>query len=141
MVTMSPKRRRASIETSTHALALFLLAAGLSKSQAQGRVDIVQVYENFLASRVAASGCDAVDKATELKFLSNLRMVTMRATMALKERNPNLSDADLASRVIAAQNKTAETVKAEIAQKGCSSDRIKQLLELYKLHSVMSLGG
>jgi hypothetical protein len=107
----------------------------------QGRIDIIQIYENFLASRVAALGCDAVDKATEPKFLSNQYVVTIRATQALKERNGNLSDAELAAKVVAAQNATQAAVKTEIAQNGCSSERIKGLLKLYKLHSEMSLGG
>jgi hypothetical protein len=85
-------------------------------SFAQGRVDIIQIYENFLASRVAALDCVAVDNATEPKFLSNQRAVTIRAMQALKERN-------------------------RIAQNGCSSERIKALLKLYKLRSEMALGG
>ena len=80
-------------------------------------------------------------KATELKFLSNLTTVTIRAAQALKERNPNLSEADLKNKVIAAQNKLAETVKAEIAQNGCASNRVQQLLKRYKIHSEMSLAG
>jgi hypothetical protein len=64
----------------------------------------VQIYENFLASRVAALGCHAVDKATEPKFISNQQTVTIRAMQALKERNKNLSAPDLTAKVIAAQN-------------------------------------
>ncbi|WP_438278563.1 hypothetical protein [Nitrobacter sp.] len=114
---------------------------GLSASFGQGRVDIVQIYSNFLASRVAALGCNAVDKATEPKFLSNLHAVTIRAIQALKERNQNLSDADLSAKMIAAQKATQAAVKGEIAQNGCSSKRITALLKLYKMHSEMSLGG
>lgn len=128
-------------------VALFL-ATLLTPSEAQqpqarpqGHVDIVQIYSNFLASRVAAVGCDSVDKATEPKFLSNLQTVTIRATMAMKERNQNLSDQDLTAKVIASQNFTEAAVKTEIAQNGCSSERIKGLLKLYKMHSDMSLGG
>jgi hypothetical protein len=107
----------------------------------QGRVDIIRIYENFLASRVAALGCDAVDKAEEPKFLSNQRVVTIRAMQALKERNSNLDDTELAAKVVTAQNATQAAVKNEIAQNGCSSERIKALLKLYKVHSEMALGG
>jgi hypothetical protein len=108
--------------------------------QPQARVDIVQMSANFLASRVAALACDAVDKATEPKFISNQQNVTIRAMQVLKERNKNLSDPDLTAKVTAAQNATETAVKAEIAQNGCSSERIKALLKLYKIHSEMSLG-
>ena len=125
-------------------LVVLIFTALLAQSKAQqpqARVDIVQIYENFLASRVAALGCDAVDKATEPKFISNQQTVTIRAMQALKERNKNLSDPDLTAKVIAAQNATQAAVKGEIAQNGCSSERIKALLKLYKIHSEMSLGG
>jgi hypothetical protein len=87
-------------------LVLLFLAALLTHSEAQqpqppGRVDIVQIYSSFMASRAAALGCDAVDKATEPKFLSNLQTVTIRATQALKERNQYLSETDLAAKIIA----------------------------------------
>jgi hypothetical protein len=98
-----------------------MLAALLTHSEAQqppARVDIVQIYANFLASRVAALGCNAVDKATEPKFLSNLQTVTIRAAQALKERNENLSEPDLTAKVIAAQHLTEAAVKTEIAQTG-----------------------
>jgi hypothetical protein len=107
----------------------------------QGRVEIVQIYENFLASRVAALDCGGIDQASEQKFLSNQMTVTLRAAQALKERNSSLSDADLTSKVLALQNTLQANVKTEIAKNGCSSERIQQLLKLYKLHSTMSLGG
>ena len=107
----------------------------------QGRVDIVQIYQDFLASRVAALECGAIDKTTEQKFLSNQMSVTIRATQALHERNPTLSDTVLKDRLIAAQQLLQTTVKTEISQKGCASERIQQLLKLYKIHSAMSLGG
>ncbi|GAB1715251.1 MAG: hypothetical protein NTAFB05_02930 [Nitrobacter sp.] len=113
----------------------------LSASLGRGRVDIVQIYSNFLASRVAALGCNAADKATESKFLSNLQAVTIRAIQALKERNQTLSDADLSAKIVAAQNTTQAAVKGEITKNGCSSERIRALLKLYKIHSEMSLGG
>jgi hypothetical protein len=127
-----------NILASVTVFAIFCLP---SASREQGRVDIVQIYFTFLASRVAALGCNAIDKATELKFLSNQQTVLIRATQAFKERNANLSDAELTAKIIAAQNTTSANVKAEIAKNGCSSERIQSLLKLYKLHSEMSLGG
>jgi uncharacterized membrane-anchored protein len=123
------------------ALASLTLFCAPSATVAQGRVDIVQIYENFLASRVAALECRAIDKATEQKFLSNQMTVTIRATQALKERNSTLSDADINNKLLVGLNGLQMKVKTEIAQNGCASERIQQLLKLYKLHSTMSLGG
>jgi len=124
-------------------IALILVAFATSSvaQQSQRHLDIVQIHFIFLASRAAALGCDAVDKTTEPKFLSNSQTVTIRAMMALRERNPDLSDSDLAAKVTAAQNATEADVKNEIAKNGCASDRIKGLLELYKTNSEVSLGG
>lgn len=141
MINKSSSNWRKSFGGIAYGLVLLLSAAAPLKSQAQERVDILLIYSNFIASRVAALGCGTVDKATEPKFLSNLLTVTIRATQAFKERSQNLSDADVTNRVTDAQKRLEETVRAEIARNGCSSDRIQQLLKLYKIHSEMSLGG
>ncbi len=122
-------------------LSLLTLGQYSEAQQPPGHIDIVQIYFSFLASRVAALNCNAVDKATEPRFLSNMLTVTIRATQALKERNQNLSEADLSAKIIAAQDSTQAAVKSEIAQNGCASDRIRKLLKLYKVDSEVSLGG
>jgi 2,3-bisphosphoglycerate-independent phosphoglycerate mutase len=118
----------------------FLLITGAYAQQPSAKVDIVQIYVNFVASRVAALGCDAQDKATEVKFLSNLQTVETRALMALKERNGNISEGELSVKIKALLQFTQDAVKAEIANNSCASVRIRELLKLYKLHSEMSLG-
>jgi hypothetical protein len=133
---------RAVCEKTILALAITLgFWAVPSISNGQPRVDIVQIYSNFLASRVAALGCNAVDKTTEPKFLTNFHTVTIRAAQAVKERNPNMSDAELTAKFGASIKFTETAVKNEIANNGCSSERIQRLLKLYKIHSEMNLGG
>ena len=107
-------------------------------SSAQGSVDIVQIWQNFIASRVAANECGTVEKATEQHFLVNLTTVTTRATQTLQERNPTVSQADLTSKMEAASSQIHDKVEAAIKQSGCSSPGVQQLLTMYKMHSAMN---
>jgi hypothetical protein len=106
-------------------------------SQAEGRVDIVQIWQNFVASSVAARECGGVEKATEQNFLVNLTTVTTRATQALQERNPTVSPADLTGKMEAASGQIKDKVEAEIKQNGCPSPKIQPLLQMYKIHAGM----
>lgn len=112
--------------------------AAFSPGFGQTTVDILDIYQRFLASRFAALGCHATASATEQKFMANLTMVTTRAAMALKERNPSLSDADLSAKMNGVPTHIRGAIDGEISKNGCSSPRIQQLLALYKMHSEMS---
>jgi hypothetical protein len=105
---------------------------------AQERTDIVQIWTNFLASRAAALGCNGVNPATEVQFASTLQAVSLRAAMALKERNAQLPEDELALRTKRVIDGIKDSVNAEIAKNGCGSERIRQLLKLYDLHSRMT---
>jgi len=129
------------LTTSVFAFTFLVVFCFSSLSYGQGRVDIVQIYESFFVSRVAALECDGINKATEEKFLSNQLTITIRATQALKERNPDLSDSDVTTKIGEIQNQLKKNVQNEVAINGCSSERIQQLLKMYKMHSTMSLGG
>jgi hypothetical protein len=120
------------------AAALALACVPLA-SHAQGSVDIIQIWQNFVASRVAANECGGVEKATEQNFLANLTTVTARATQAIQERNPTISQADLASKMESASGQIHDKVEAEIKQNGCSSSKVQQLLKLYAMHAAMKL--
>ena len=74
--------------------ALMLYLAPSLSASAQN-VDIVMIYQNFVASRVAADECNALDAALEPRFQSNLMAVTIRATETVKQRNPSFTDQQL----------------------------------------------
>lgn len=110
-----------------------------SLSFSQGRVDIVKIFQNFVASSVAASACNVVDKSTVTKFGANNVTVATRATMALKERNPTMSEKELGEKIVKMLDSIKQSVKREIDQNGCGSDRIQQLLKLYDMHAKLDL--
>ncbi len=126
------------------AMAAFLALACVpfeARAQAEGqthvKVDIVQIWENFIASSVAADACGGVEKTTRDNFLANLTTVTLRATQALQARNPSVPPADVASRMENASGQIRDKVQAEIKQNGCASTKIQPLLQMYKMHADM----
>lgn len=108
---------------------------------AQPRIDVVQIYERFFASRVAADRCGAAGTANERKFLSNFMAVAIRATQVQKERSPTLNGEELKSRMNDRANWLQRNILAEVERNGCSSPLIRQLVDLYKVHSGMDLDG
>ena len=115
----------------------FLLAAS-SAFGAPDRIDIVTIFEQFLAAGTAAKYCNTLDSSNKLNWLKNYQVVILRATMALKERNPNVSDADLTAKVKAAIDGIRAKVDAEASANGCTSERIEQLLKLYQLQAELN---
>ncbi len=98
------------------------------------RVDILQIYNIFVASNTAAKHCSPPDEATKAKFASSFATVSLRAAMAFKQRNPGKSDPEL----IAAFDKQTENVvsviEREIKTNGCTSPTTQQMLKLYKIN-------
>jgi len=122
----------------TVAAVYFAWLPGSAMAQATP-VDIVQIWQNFLASQAAAKDCDAIDPATETRFLSNLSAVSIRAAQALKERNPNLSPETLSAQVKSTPSIVSGHVDVEIQSHGCSSPKILTLLKVYRMHAAMDL--
>ncbi len=116
---------------------VFWIVPGLS--YAQERVDIVNIFANFLASGVAANACNAVDKSTAAKFSANSTVVAIRAAMALKERNVAMSEKELSEKIAKWADTTKQSVKNEIDKNGCGSNRIQDLLKLYTMHTKLDL--
>ncbi len=120
--------------------AAFVVAACVSiVSPAQPQIDILQIWQNFVASRAAAEACGGVEKDTDTHFLANLSDVRIRALQALQERNPDAPKDELPGRMTVSENAVHAKVDEEIKKNGCSSDRIEQLLKMYKMHSTMHL--
>lgn len=124
----------------------FVLTSALAPAWAQSappagqqRVDIVQIYERFFASRIAALDCHATSEATELPFLTNMQIVQIRALMAIKERNAGVPEEQLATRVVDFEKHAKEAIDNEVSHNGCNAPRIQQLVSLYKLHASMKL--
>lgn len=106
---------------------------------AQDRINIFQIFENFVISRQAAVLCGTVAKSDDTKFQANLMAVTLRAAISLRERNPGMSNEDALKRLVDVRKGFEAGTKNLVGQNGCSSENIKQLLKLYDAHTKMTL--
>ena len=112
----------------------FLMAASTAYG-APDRIDIVTIYTQFIAAGTAAKYCNTMDSVDKTNWLVNNQIVALRAAMAIKERNPNLSDADLTAKSNEAIEGLRANVNAEASANGCTSTRIEQLLKLYQIQA------
>lgn len=120
--------------TAAAMLSAVFVCAGVV-SYAQESVDIVPIYRNFVASRAAASKCNALDEASEQAFISNLSVVSAQATQALEARNPSMPKADVVRQMKAMNEEARDEAYAMIAKRGCSSPEVQRLVQLYKTHA------
>lgn len=115
-------------------LLLMLFITPLCASAQEGP-DIVRIMEYFVAFGVAAKKCSSPDEALENKFHENFLMVSIRAAQALKQRNPNMPEEELAKLISARTEALKHAVEDDIDKNGCGSNSAKQLLQLYKVNA------
>ena len=130
--------RKSNILRTVTVIYVALFASNL---RAQGRIDIIQIWQNFIASSAAAEKCEPADKETQIKFLTNLQDVTIRTAQALQERNPGVSQNELVTQMKSVGEAVRGKVYDDINVNGCTSPKIQQMLRLYKMHAEMRLGG
>ena len=127
------------MKVSFHFLTALALALAPALAHAQPAINIIQIWQNFLASRAAAITCNAVDPGTKTQFEANLIDVTIRAGQSILQNDPSISQADLPVKMKTVGDGISSKVNDEISQNGCKSPKIDQLLKLYKMHSTMKL--
>lgn len=127
----------ARLITATTAAVGLTLAAAASFAQpaltpAQKDVEILPIYRNFVASKAAAAGCNALDRASDQRFASKFPAVAAEAARTLQERHPGATKADIDQRLKAMDQEAHEAVSAEIAKNGCASPAVRWLVQQYK---------
>jgi phage tail sheath gpL-like len=101
---------------------------------AQKQVESLPIYRNFVASRVAATRCNALDAASDRKFEANFPAVSADAARTLAAQHPGASKAEIDRQMKAMDQEARTAVDTEIAQTGCSSPEVQQLVQLYRSH-------
>lgn len=115
--------------------------AGATAAHAQIAVDILRIYQDFVASAVAQQKCGVADEDLHRKFLANMAAVSTRAAQALKERNPTATDEALGHAMAEFKDRITAGVEAEIAARGCQSPKIQRQLRVYTRQANMNPGG
>lgn len=106
---------------------------------AQDKLDILQVFDQFLLANHAASKCIKPDAETLGKFLGNFQIVIIRATEEVQKRNPNSTKQE-AQQIMKAQSDSQNRRVTEIVQStGCTDPRIQDLLKRFQMQASLKL--
>lgn len=118
---------------------LGLWLAGAMPGHADGRVDITEIYEQFVMAGAAAGRCDSGQAELDQSWSANFRAVLLRSIRAVRERNPGIPE----SRIDAAlQNRASQlraSVESLIDREGCTSPDGRQLQRLYRVQASVPL--
>lgn len=115
------------------------LAVTMSPLAAAQQPDIVQIMGQFVQASYATSRCGKPDQKTLSNFLTNFKIVSVRATEELKKTNPGQSEQQI---VEGLKQRTAAVEKAiddAIHSNGCSDPRIQDLLKRFEIQANLKL--
>lgn len=106
---------------------------------AEDKLDILQVFDQFLLANHAASKCIKPDAETLGKFLGNFQIVTIRAAEEIRKRNPNSTNMD-AQKIMKSRSDSQNQRVTEILQSsGCNDPRIQDLLKRFQIQASLKL--
>lgn len=115
-------------------IVIFLLAVS-PLAIAQEKLDIVQIMGQFVQANHAASKCIKPDQRTLSNFLSNFKVVYIRATEELKKRNPSLSDQQIVEGFKQRTSAVEKAIDDVIGKNGCGDPRIQDLLKRFEIQA------
>ncbi len=104
---------------------------------AQQQLDIVQILGQFVQANIAASRCSKPDQKTLSNFLSNFKIVSLRATEELKKQNPGRSDEQIVEVLTQGTKAVEKAIDDAIRSNGCSDQRIQDLLKRFEMQSTL----
>jgi hypothetical protein len=113
--------------------------AASSFAIAQQKLDIVQIMGQFVQASYAASKCSKPDQKTLSSFLSNFKIVSVRATEEMKKRNPGLSDQQIVEGFKKQTTAVEKAIDGAIGTNGCGDPRIQDLLKRFEVQANLKL--
>ncbi|WP_129587806.1 hypothetical protein [Herbaspirillum robiniae] len=122
-------------------LSFGLCATANAQRIAQPSMDIVSIANQFIVSGVAAKKCSLIDAATEQAFRTNFLAVSIRKIQVLKERNPQLTDDQIAEQDKESTEQYRARAEQVISQYGCQSPAVQELIQRYKAQAAWKIGG
>jgi hypothetical protein len=103
---------------------------------AQDKLDILQVFDQFLLANHAASKCIKPDAETLGKFLGNFQVVTIRAAEEIRKRNKNpITNQDAQEIMKSRSDSQNQRVTKIIKSSGCNDPRIQDILKRFQIQA------
>ena len=116
-------------------LIAFLALAASPLAVAEKKLDIVQIMGQFVQANHAVSKCIKPDQKTLSNFLSNFRVVTIRAVEELKKQNPEQSDQQIVDGLKHRTGAVEKMIDDTIRANSCSDPRIQDLLKRFEMQA------
>ena len=98
---------------------------------AQDKIDILQVFDQFLLANHAASKCIKPDRETLGKFLGNFQVVWVRSAEEIQKRDPKHTREEIGRFMKAKSDSQDQRVKEIILSNGCNDPRIQDLIKRF----------
>ena len=120
-------------------LIAFLALAVSPYAVAEQKLDIVQIMGQFVQANHAASKCIKPDQKTLSSFLSNFRVVSVRAIEELKRQNPGQTDQQIVDGLRQRTGAVEKAIDDVIRTNSCSDPRIQDLLKRFEMQANLKL--
>jgi hypothetical protein len=98
----------------------------------------LEIYEDFIAAKAAATKCAAPNPNGALIYADKLKRVAGRTEGLILSQNPTLTRAVVETKLASAASHVRLAVYGEITAKTCMSSRIVPLLDFYKRQTMHS---
>jgi hypothetical protein len=105
-----------------------------------GKINIFQIFDQFLLASHAASSCTTPDDNVLTNQIANFQAVWLRTAEEIKKRNPSDSEEVIEERMNNRNETLKSKVKGIIKQGGCEDSRIQTLIKLFSAQAEMKLG-
>ena len=114
---------------------LVLLILLSSTAQAGDKIGILKIFEQFTLASAAASKCIKPENKELTSFLANYQMVSIRASMEIQKRKPELTKSQAAEIVKKGGKRATEAVYKVIEKEGCKSPKIQDLIKRFHMQA------
>ncbi len=114
---------------------LILIILLSSAAQAGDKIGILKIYKQFTLASAAAGKCIKPEKKELAEFLANYQMVSIRASMEIQKRKPELTKSQAAEIIKKGSKKATEAVYKVIEKEGCQSPKIQDLIKRFHVQA------
>lgn len=123
--------RRFNMHRVRSAVLTLLLVAPSYSLQAQDKLTILQIFDQFALSNAATGKCVKPDSDTLTRFLANFQTVSWHAALELKKQFPERSNEQIADAMTKKTEILARKVHEVVREKGCADPGVQELIKRF----------
>lgn len=117
-----------------------LVVLGLvSPAAAESRIDILEIFDQFMISNAVASRCEKPDEQKAAKFLANMNTVRIFATKKLMQMSKDATEKTIDKAAVERYRRIDKAISDVIAREGCDAPQIKEARKRFDVQAEMNL--